>query len=313
MSQTSPLAVRVPASTSNLGPGFDLLGLALALYVDVELAPRSTGEPFELIETLGEAREWPRNGNLFTTALVRGAERFGAHLPPLELRVRSNVPLERGLGSSGAAVVAGLVLARALAQNEREDRELLDLAFELEGHPDNVTPALLGGCTLSLPTPRGIVAIRQAVHASIRIAVAWPDARLSTREARAALPKHVQFSDAVENPRRLACLLEGLRTGDATLLELGGEDRLHVQHRLPLIPGAARALDAARDAGAWLATLSGSGTALIALGPEAHIRAIVEALRDGLATAQDAVHAQEIALEPRGAYVVRGTLKALEP
>src|SRR5690606_12874729 len=133
-----------------------------------ELAPRTTGAPFEFVEQLGEARDWPREKNLLTKALLRGAECFGAQLPPLALRVRSNVPLERGLGSSGAAVIAGLALARVLAQTEHTDRELLDLAFELEGHPDNVTPALLGGCTLSLPTPRGVVAIRQAVHASIR-------------------------------------------------------------------------------------------------------------------------------------------------
>lgn len=306
------LAVRVPGSTSNLGPGFDLLGLALELYLDVEVTGPAAGPSSERIEACGEAASWPARGDLLLSALEHGAQRLGAEIPPVALRVRSQVPLERGLGSSGAALVAGLVLARELCAATATDAELLTWAHELEGHPDNITAALLGGCTLSLPGPDGLVAIRQAVHPSIRFAVAWPRRPLPTAAARRALPSLVPFADAVENPRRLACLLEGLRSADARLLELGGEDRLHVRHRLPLVPGAERALAAAREAGAWIATLSGSGSALIALADESRVQGAADALQRELARCDDQVVARVIALETRGARIVRGTLEDLE-
>lgn len=299
------LSVRVPASTSNLGPGFDLLGLALDLHLEVECLGPAAGPESELQEFGGEARDWPREGDLLRTSLARGAQRLGLSLPPLALRVRSQIPLERGLGSSGAAIVAGLVLARELAARHVDERELLAWAFELEGHPDNVTPALLGGCTLSLPTPRGLKAIAQRVHPSIRVAVAWPAQRLGTRAARSVLPARVPFADAVENPRRLALLLEGLREGDPELLELGGEDRLHVPYRMPLIRGAERALAAARGAGAWLATLSGSGSGLVALGGAERIAAVAEAMRSAFAEQDAEAQACVVAIATRGAQVDR--------
>ena len=193
----------------------------------------------------------------------------------------SEIPVGRGLGSSGAAVAAGLLLAASLVPEPPDAARLLEWGIRCEGHPDNVAASLLGGCTLCHPDPSGAgpACIAQPVHPSIAFAVAWPARPLSTAEARAALPDTVPHADAVENPRRLALLLEGLRTGNPRWLSAGGEDRLHVDARLSLIPGARRALEAARDAGAWLATLSGAGSGTIALGSHDRIESIAAAMR----------------------------------
>lgn len=290
--------LRVPCSTSNLGPGFDCAGLALELFLDVRA--KVAGAPAEIRLTLGQAEErhWPVGPkNLLLVALRRGLAASGAPKEiAFELEVSSAIPTRRGLGSSGAAIVAGLVLGASAGPRAVERAELLELALALEGHPDNVTAALLGGCVLSLPVAgERTRVVRQALHESLRFVVAWPDSTLETSFARSLLPRSVPLGDALENPRRLAFLLEGLRSGDSDLLRLGGEDRLHVPHRLPHIPGGARALQAARDAGAWLATISGSGSALFAIGDEAHAPAIAAALKAELGKAAP----------PASAHVVR--------
>jgi homoserine kinase len=269
--------LRVPASTSNLGPGFDCLGLALGLYLEVEHRP---GAGALQLERGPGCSEWPRGDeNLLCIAFARGCEAFGALERGGTLYARSEIPVGRGLGSSGAAVVAGLCLAAACAHRAVTDDELLALGLELEGHPDNVTAALLGGCTLGVPLADGApVVVRAEVHPRLAFAVAWPDRPLATSAARRALPATVPFADAAENPRRLALLLAGLRTGDARLLRLGEEDRLHVAARLPLIPGAERALAAAHAAGAFLATLSGAGSGVVAIGDAASIAGIADAM-----------------------------------
>jgi homoserine kinase len=157
------------------------------------------------------------------------------------------------------------------------------MAVELEGHPDNVTPALCGGLCLSFARPHGaprVLALEP--DPALAFAVAWPRATLPTTEARALLPGSVPFADAAENPRRLALLLEGLRTADPELLALGGEDRLHVPYRLLRIPRGAEALAAAREAGAWLATISGSGTGLFAIASHGRIAGVAAALGGAL-------------------------------
>jgi homoserine kinase len=278
------LHVSVPASTSNLGPGFDLLGLALDLELQVTLRRGAPGGPAVRVQADARTEDWPATGDLLAIAFERALAAFGASPGPVQLEVSSAIPIARGLGSSGAAIAAGLLLGAALAPASVPRAELLRLAVELEGHPDNVTPALCGGLCLAFVRPDGaprVVAIEP--HASLTFAVAWPRATLATAAARALLPARVPFADAVENPRRLALLLEGLRSGDPELLALGGEDRLHVPYRLPRVPGGAQALAAARGAGAWLATISGSGTALLAISARDRAEAVAEAMRVELA------------------------------
>ncbi len=278
------LSVRVPASTSNLGPGFDALGLALSLYLEVRVLGVVEGEDRVEADSAtragGQGLDWPAPAHdLLLTGLRAARAAFAPGAPRLRLQVASAIPIARGLGSSAAAIAAGLSLGAAFADRPVHAAELLRLGVELEGHPDNIVPVLSGGLCLAVPLadrPPRVVSL--PLHPELGWSVAWPPDPVTTRRAREVLPDAVPFADAVENPRRLALLLEGLRTADPELLRLGGEDRLHVRHRLPLIPRAELALRAARDAGAWLATISGSGSALLAIGPRDGDAAVADAM-----------------------------------
>ncbi|MEM7519021.1 MAG: homoserine kinase, partial [Planctomycetota bacterium] len=258
-------------------PGFDLCGLALDLNLQLRaqvLPPADASAPasHRLLEATGEAQSWPEDPsrNLLFRAFDRGLEAHGLPAASLQVSVHSDIPTERGFGSSGAAVAAGLLLAAAQARASEArvlDRQrLAELGLSLEGHPDNSTASLFGGCTLGVPLDGDRLRIvRPPIAESLSLAIAWPEHRVSTKEARRVLPQTVEFATAVENPRRLTLLLEGLRTADPELLREGIRDNLHVPYRLPLIPGAEQALAAAREAGAYAATISGSGSGLVAL------------------------------------------------
>jgi homoserine kinase len=265
--------VRSPASTSNLGPGFDFLGLALDLDLEVEWLGESNAGRHAFDSLEGTAEEWPREENLLFRAFDAALVHYGREPRTGIFRAGSRIPLCRGLGSSGAAVAAGLLLGAAVAEVEIPDRDqLAKLGLQLEGHPDNSTASLIGGCTLAVPIGRDELRIvRHPLCERLVFGVVWPDSTLATERARSALPREIPFADAVENPRRLALLLEGLRLGDGELIRLGSEDRLHSAYRLPLIPGAAEAIEAAREAGAWTTTISGSGSALIAIADDPRI------------------------------------------
>jgi homoserine kinase len=300
------LALRVPASTSNLGPGFDLLGLCLSLHLDVEVETLSPGHAHRYADLAGEARHWPAPPECALFRAFDHTRRASGETPMgLALHASSEIPIGRGFGSSGAAVAAGLLLASALAREPVSRARLVEWGLELEGHPDNSTASLCGGCTLALPHERGVRVVAARVHASIGFALAWPATALSTSRARTVLPREVPFRDAVENPRRLAMLVAGLESGDPDLLRLGEEDRLHVRHRLPLIAGGERALALAHESGAWLATISGSGSGLIALGPRSHVARIAEAMRQALDAADGPACARVVELVRAPPEVVR--------
>lgn len=270
------LRVRVPASTSNLGPGFDQLGVALDLFLEVVLVRGGQGEL--LLET---PPGWPLpEGDRLLQCLRQSRQ----PLPPGRLVVHSEIPIGRGIGSSGAATAAGLLLAAALEGDLDPDRErLLARGTALEGHPDNVGAALLGGAVASCPLEDGgMLWTRPSVHPSIEFALAWPDAPLFTPAARQALPKSVSLTDAVFNARRLTLLLAGLASGRADWLREGLRDRWHAPFRLALLPGAEAALAAALEHGAHGATLSGAGSALLALCPAGLGQPVAEAMAEEL-------------------------------
>ncbi len=270
-------AVRVSASTSNLGTGFDCLGLALDLFLDVRAEP-APDAPSHRVEG---PPVWPATtDDRLLAAFDRASEALGLPACPHDFRVATEIPLARGLGSSGAATAAGILLAASRAASPPDPERLLALGVELEGHPDNVAASLAGGATLSFPVAGGARSLPVEVHDDLAFAVAWPELTVETERARAVLPQEVPFADAVENARRLPVLLEGLRRADPELLRIGGEDRLHERHRLPLVPGATAALDAAREAGAWLAVLSGSGSALLAISGQGDAERIASSIAD---------------------------------
>lgn len=299
--------VHAPASTSNLGPGFDFLGLALDLDLEVELLgfAEGPGHRFERLD--GTSAEWPREENLLFRAFDAAVEFHSGERRAYRFAVASEIPLCRGLGSSGAAVAAGLLLGTAVASGDDPDRHALaELGLVIEGHPDNSTATLLGGCTLAVPVgPRDLCIVSHPLSERLVFSVVWPEATLSTEKAREVLPKVVPFAAAVENPRRLALLLEGLRRGDAELVRLGGEDRLHFAHRLALIPGGAAAIAAAREAGAWMATISGSGSALVAVHDDERIATeVADALADALLQENAWVERRVLRARPDGARIV---------
>ncbi|MEX1023482.1 MAG: homoserine kinase, partial [Planctomycetota bacterium] len=235
MSTTAPLPhrVRVAGSSSNLGPGFDCLGLALSLFVDASVLERRREPGHAYGPREGAAREWSGGADdLFLRAVDAAAGRAALE-PGWVFGVSSDVPLARGLGSSGAAVAAGLLLGAELAG--RSDREkLLALGLELEGHPDNVVASLLGGLTVGVPTPEAptpLARVSSPFHASLGVVVAWSADRMPTERARAVLPTRVDRVDAIENARRLALLLSGLASGDLDLVAAGSLDRLHERYR----------------------------------------------------------------------------------
>ncbi len=259
INQIMTITIKVPATSANLGPGFDALGLALDLWNEstFELAD----DFIVYVEGEGKGKLSPGRNNLILRAAQTLAKRVGKELPPLHVRCINQIPLGSGLGSSAAATLTGLLAANALTESRLLDEEILTLATEIEGHSDNVAPALMGGLVVSTLNDGKVIARRLPI-APIHITVIVPDFHFPTREARNSLPKQVDRKDAVHNISRALLVTEALRTGDLSLLGEAMTDRLHQQYRIPLIPGAEQAMSAMKMAGA--AALSGAGPSLIA-------------------------------------------------
>lgn len=274
------ILARVPATSANLGSGFDCLGLALELYNDVRLTP---GGPFR-IEITGEGAEsLPRDrANLVARTVFRYFETIGRPVPPFSLHLVNRIPMTGGLGSSSTAIVGGLLVANRLADEPLTRDDLLKLACELEGHPDNVTPAMVGGLVLSVLERGRPVWIQVPLPEGLRAVLFLPRFSISTREARRRLPSRVSLQDAVFNVGRAALLVAALSTGHLDLLRIATQDRLHQPYRQVLFPSMAELFDAALNAGALGVWLSGAGSALMALvreDPSAVIAAFERAAR----------------------------------
>jgi homoserine kinase len=272
---SDPLRVSAPASSANLGPGFDCLALALELRNEVEIRRGTAAEPVVRISGEG-AGEAPADAqNLFLRAFERG----GADAAGLEFTMTNRVPFARGLGSSAATIAAGLVAAQAWTDGEESD--LLALAAEIEGHPDNVAAALNGGLTLAWSNEDGVSAIGFG-EPDVAFVVMVPEARLSTAEARAALPAQVPHADAVHTAARAALLVAAIGSGDCELLRDALDDRLHEPYRAPLVPllGEVRDVVRGRDE-VYGVTLSGAGPAVLvwcAQGSEDGVREALSSL-----------------------------------
>jgi homoserine kinase len=259
--------VRVPASTANLGAGFDTLGMALGLYNEIEVERGGDGDGMRLaIEGEGAERLQALGAQNLAARAVSGTL---AHLgmPPAGLSVRmiNRIPLSRGLGSSSAAVVGGVAGAAALAGVSLSAEEMLDLALPLEGHPDNIAPALLGGLTVATLVEGKVRCVKLPVPDVLQAVAVIPDFRLSTAKARQALPPMVPRGDAVFNVGRVALFLAGLQAGRLDLLREGVKDRLHQPYRAAFVPGMSDVLAEGERGGALACFLSGAGPTLLAL------------------------------------------------
>jgi homoserine kinase len=285
------VVVEVPATTANLGAGFDAMALALDLKdrFEVDLLP---GAGLEIeVEGEGAAPGEISRGpdDRFVQALETGLRWALGQLPAglgWRVRMRNEIPLARGLGSSAAATVGGLVAADAFAGGRLNERRMLTLAVELEGHPDNVAAALLGGFAVTAMVEGRPETMRFDAPRDLRAVVFVPDLRLSTAAMRAVLPATVPHRDATFNVGRVALGVAGMASGRTDMLRILTEDRLHEPYRTEVYPALPALIAAARNAGALGACLSGSGSSVIAFGDSVHGLAAVESAL--LAAAADA-------------------------
>jgi homoserine kinase len=255
--------VRVPATSANLGPGFDALGLALALYNEVTAAEADTVKV--TIEGEGASRLPPGPNNVIARGVRQVYEAAGRPFRGVTLRCVNRVPTARGLGSSAAAWVGGLVAGNALLGSPLSREALLAMAARAEGHPDNVAAALFGGLTVSCTLADGRVAtVSLPVPGAVHWVVLVPETTSATAEARAVLPESVPRADAVFNVQRVSLLLAALQTGRLDVLGAALDDRLHQPYRTRLFPWLPAVSEAARAAGALGCVLSGAGPSLLA-------------------------------------------------
>lgn len=266
---TNSFEVCLPASTSNLGPGFDCFGLALKLYLTVRATAAPKAKQPCRVRTTGakENLALPRNAsNLIYRAMAFAARREDVELPPIDLTVHNEIPLASGLGSSAAAIVAGLKLCGLLAGRELNDQTVQSYATEFEGHPDNVTATLFGGFVASCVRNDGTVVTTKFDWPShIRVVIVSPKSQLPTLVARAALPRSVNRVDAVHNLQRTAVFIAALAQQRYDLFWEAMRDRLHQPRRESLVPGLAEALALPPMPGLLGVALSGAGPSILAL------------------------------------------------
>ena len=259
------VCVRVPGTSANCGPGFDCLGLATTIYNYLDLTLIRSDKV--VVEASGEGAEKVPRGrkNLAWQAVKKLLEVTGHNeFKGAIIRMKNHVPLSRGLGSSSTAIVAGLTAANEIVGSPLNRQQLLKLATELEGHPDNVAPAIFGNFTVSVMDGGEVQTFSFRPRIKLKLVVAVPEFELSTKLARKVLPKKISRSDAIFNISRASMLVAALVEGREELLPLAFDDAIHQPYRKKLVPGMTEVFDAARKAGALGAAISGAGSCLIA-------------------------------------------------
>ena len=270
--------VRVPASSSNLGAGFDCIGIAVDRWLVASVTLGGTGISIRRRGTLSAVRV-RADQDLFTRGFRAACAAGGRATPDgVTIDATSDIPVGCGLGSSAAAIVAGALLADAALELGLPRAKILEIGTTIEGHPDNVAPAIHGGAVLSVHTPAGLVSSSLRVSPAIELLIAVPPFPNDTKAARAALPHTLPHSDAVVAASRAAALVQGLATGDGALLGAALDDVLHVPFRRARIPGYNAVVAAAQRAGAFGATLSGAGSAIVAIAPRDRSAAVGAAM-----------------------------------
>jgi len=267
MTNSSFAEVIVPASTSNLGAGFDCFGLALQLYLKVRA---SIGEKSECDVELAEGKEnadLSRTAdNLIYRAMVHAAVREEMSLPPVRLMIDNEIPIARGLGGSAAAVIAGLTLFSELTERKLNEEKILKYAVELEGHPDNAAPSLLGGFVVNcINDAHEVISLKRPWPSEVKILAIVPEVLLDTKLARSVLPDKLDHHDAVFNLQRTALFVAAIESRRYDLLWEAMQDRLHQQQRSSLVPGLEAALTVPKMRGLLGVALSGAGPTVVAL------------------------------------------------
>jgi homoserine kinase len=299
----SSVTVTVPATSANLGPGFDVLGVALSMYD--KITARVTGDQVRVSVSGEGADELPKDeGHLVAETMLRTFKELGCQPPGFELKCANEIPQARGMGSSSAAIVAGVLLAQHLVEGGPEKLsmdDLIRLAAEIEGHPDNVAPCLLGGFTIawtddSGPPDDGAHAVKLDDVKGVALVIFVPVQRGYTAHARAVLPINVPLKHATFNSARCALLVRAL-TASPELLFAATDDRIHQEARAPAMPDTAKLVTALRAAGI-AAVVSGSGPSVLALVPNNQ-----RCVRKAQSQCPDGWWAREMAIATKGAHV----------
>lgn len=258
--------IQVPASTSNLGPGFDVLGLAVKLYLKVLVEPSSLGAHLVLFKGEGSDVLSQERSNLILRVAQRVARAHQATLPPLKLTIQNEIPIAKGLGSSAAAIIVGVTIAEFFSRTKFSSEELLRHALEFESHPDNLTACLVGGLTAArLRSAHSCVYQSLSIDRYLKVVMAIPDFTISTNKARRILPRHYSRADAVSNLQNAVLLSHRLGKIDCSSPRIYFKDHFHQPYRAHLIPGLREALSLPEMPGLVGTYLSGSGSTLAAL------------------------------------------------
>jgi len=286
----STVTITVPATTANLGPGFDCIGAALTLYNEFNFSLTSEDTGVKITVTGVEAKRVQTDeSNLLYQAFLKFYQHIEKTPPSVKIDIKLGVPLARGLGSSATAIVGGLVGANLLAGEPLTPAQVMQLAISIEGHPDNVVPALLGGCRLAATglsfAPHRHKEHREEWqicdipwHEDVVPVVAIPDFELSTAEARKVLPSEYSRADAIFNTAHLGLLVRGLETGKGDWLRVAMQDKIHQPYRKSLIGGYDAVYAAAVNAGAYGMVISGAGPTLLALASSRQAQDVAKAM-----------------------------------
>lgn len=273
--------ITVPATSANLGPGFDCLGLALNLYNQVIFTETDDSELTITVCGEGTSQIPTDKRNLVYQAADCTFAQIGRRPSGFRITQNNCIPVGSGLGSSSAATISGILGANALVDGGLSQAQILALAVEIEGHPDNATPALYGGLTLTLTEDKQLYVEHISIP-TLKVVIVLPDFDFPTIQSRATLPQHISRQDAIFNIGRMGLLISALTTADHSKLRLAMQDRLHQPYRFPLIPGSEDVIHAAYGEGATAVALSGAGPSLIAFAPHNH-QAISQAMQQGFA------------------------------
>ena len=291
------IRVTVPATSANIGPGFDTLGIALNIYNTYNVEEIESGLIIEGCEEV-----YANENNLTYVAMEKCFEKVGYKAKGVKIVIESDVPVSRGLGSSATCIVGGLIAANEISGGKLNTEELLDLATEMEGHPDNVAPALLGGMIVSVYDKKVYYSKIDIKEEAIKFLALVPDFKLSTKKSRSILPKVIPHSDAVFNVGRVALMVSALHNGEFDLLKVAGEDRLHQHYRGTLIDGYQDIVRTSKKLGAKGVFLSGAGpTILVAIDyKDEDIKVQLKKLLDEL---KDDWEIKELEIDQKGAQV----------
>lgn len=291
------IRVKVPATSANMGPGFDCLGTALDLYNTFEFEEIQEG-----LEIIGCEERYSGTSNLIYTSMDKCFKKTGYQPKGLRIRITSQIPISRGLGSSASCIIGGLLAANQLSGEKLSKEELLEIANEIEGHPDNVAPALLGGMVIAIQEEGKVFYDKISLSDNLGFCAMIPDFTLSTKEARAVLPKNLTYRDAIYNISRASLLTAALSNGNHQLLRFACKDALHQPYRRALIPGYDEIVSKCGELNFFGVFLSGAGPTMMAL-YDPSIPSVIHELQVFLSRQPHKWTVRELAIDAQGALL----------